>query len=546
MKPGQRWRPVGLVAALVVLVACAPLLFVIYSALGVDAGRWAGLWSARIPGLLWNTLSLAVGVSFFSLILGLSAAWLIARRSFPGRNLATWLMVLPLAIPAYVLAHVYTTLLEPGGVLARHWMALTAGMLPVPELHGLGGAVFILTLAGYSYVFLLARAALVRTSPSLEQAARATGAGPWRAFWRVNLPLLRPALAAGVALIVLHVLSDFGAVSLLRFQTFTLAIYLQISGRMDFSGAAGLSLVLVALTLAFLILERVFRSRQRYYARSMRGAAELPRRASVVEICLIWGWLGLVALLAFGVPLAWMLHWSWQAWLSGAIDARFWGYAANSLGVAAMAGGVTVVVALPIALYHMRARNWLSTAFVHLSSVGFVLPGPVIALGVLMLALTVLAPFYGTLAALVFALVVRFLPLAVQSEEAALQQFSPSLEQAGRSLGAGPLETLWRVTVPMIRPGLATAFVLVFIDVLKELPATLILRPTGFDTLPVRIWIEASEEMLEVAAPAALMLVVLSLPAIWVLMRLTAAPGSPQRTRSGARTAPNRPGFAGI
>ena len=542
----QRGRLAGAVAALVVLVACAPLLFVVYSALDITPERWAGLWSARIPGLLWNTFSLAVGVSFFSLILGLSAAWLIARRSFPGRRLATWLMVLPLAVPAYVLAHVYTTLLEPGGVLAQLWQQLSGGLLAVPELHGLGGAVFILTLAGYSYVFLLARAALVRTSPSLEQAARAAGAGPWRAFWRVNLPLLRPALAAGVALIVLHVLSEFGAVSLLRFQTFTLAIYLQISGRMDFSGAAGLSLVLVALTLVFLVLERLFRSRQRYYARSMRGAAEAPRRASLLELCLIWGWLGVIALLAFGVPLAWMLHWSWQAWLAGVVDARFWGYVANSLGVAAMAGVLTVVAALPIALYHMRMRNWLSSAFIHLSSVGFVLPGPVIALGVLMLALTFLAPLYGTLAALVFALVVRFLPLAVQSEEAALQQFSPSLEEAGRSLGAGPLETLWRVTLPMIRPGLATAFVLVFIDVLKELPATLILRPTGFDTLPVRIWIEASEEMLEVAAPAALMLVVLSLPAIWVLMRLTGEASAQPRTRSGARTVTRRPGFAGI
>lgn len=546
MKPRSGRWPSGGVAAAVVLVACFPLLFVLYSALEVGLARWGGLWSARIPGLLWNTLSLAAGVSLFSLVLGLSAAWLIARRSFPGRRIATWLMVLPLAVPSYVMAHVYTTLLQPGGSLATGLAQLTGGTVQLPEMYGLGGAVFILTLAGYSYVFLLARAALMRTSPSVEQAARATGAGPWRAFWRVNLPLLRPALAAGVALIVLHVLSEFGAVSLLRFQTFTLAIYLQISGRMDFSGAAALSLVLVLLTLVFLVLERIFRSRQRYYARSSRGGTEPPRPAAPGELCLIWGWLGLIALLAFGVPLAWMLHWSWQAWLAGVVDARFLGYAFNSLTLAAMAGVLTVIAALPIALYHMRVRNWFSTAFVHLSSVGFVLPGPVIALGVLMLALTLLAPVYGTLAALVFALVVRFLPLGVQSEEAALQQFSPSLEAAGRSLGAGSLETLWRVTVPMIRPGLATAFVLVFIDVLKELPATLILRPIGFDTLPVRIWIEASEEMLELAAPAALMLVVLSLPAIWILMRLTGETAAPQRTSSGARTVEPRPGFAGI
>ena len=536
----------GMIAGGIVLVASFPLLFVVYSALGVEADRWASLWNTRIPELLWNTMSLAVSVSLVCLLLGVSSAWLVARRRFPGRTLATWLMVLPLAVPAYVLAHVYTTLLQPGGTLARIWETVTLGVVPVPDLYNLAGATFILSLAGFSYVFLLTRAALAGTGPTLEQAARIAGAGPLRTFWQISLPLLRPALAAAVALIVLHVLSDFGAVSLLRFQTFTLSIYLQISGRMDYSGAAALSLVLVLLSLAFLIVERAFRTRQRYFSRSLRGVPDLPPRATRLEMCLIWGWLGLIAMLAFGVPLLWMLHWSWQAWLGGALDGRFWGYAMNSLTIAAAAGVITVIAALPIGLFHLRRRNWVSQMFLHVSSVGFVLPGPVIALGVLVFALTVLSPLYGTLAALIFALVVRFLPLAVQSEEAALQQLTPALEQAGRNLGAGSLENLWRVILPLIRPGVASAFVLVFIDVLKELPATLILRPVGFDTLPVRIWIEASEEMLEVAAPAALMLVLASLPAIWVLMRLAPQESPARRTSSGARVAGPQPAYPGL
>ncbi len=189
--------------------------------------------------------------------------------------------------------------------------------------------------------------------------------------------------------------------------------------------------------------------------------------------------------------------------------------------MAVLAAAVALVAALPVALYHARRRTLASAAALQATSVGFVLPGPVIALGVLLAVLAFAGPFYGTLVVLVGALAVRFLPLSVQAQEAALQQITPSIEQAGRSLGAGPIENLVRVVLPMMRGGFAAALVLVFIDALKELPATLLLRPVGFDTLPIRIWIEASEEMLEVAAPAALMLVVASVPAIWLMLRQT-------------------------
>lgn len=505
-------------AGIVVLLASIPLAFVLYSSAQLPATRWSGLWTSRLPELLGNTLWLAVLVALGSFILGVSSAWLIARRDFAGRNLAGWLLILPLTIPTYVSAHIYTTLLEEDGWLGRLWKDIFGADSVIPDLYNVGGVALVLSLSGFSYVFLLVRAALMRSSKTLEDAARIHGQTPVGVFHHITLPLMRPAIVAGLAVVVLHVLSDFGAVSMLRFQTFTLSIYLQMSGRFDHQAAAGLSLVLVLLSLTFLILERVFRSRQRFYASGHSKLVE-PKPASAGEQVLIWLWLGVIVLLSVGLPLLWMVVWSWDAWSKGLISSEFWQYARNS-GIASFsAATLTVAVAFPVALYQARRHNLLSNSFVQMSNVGFVLPGPVVALGVTTFMLAILPFAYGTLAALVMALIIRFLPLAVQSQEAAMQQLTPSIEQAGRVLGAGPLENLWRVTLPMIRGGMISAWVLVFIDVLKELPATLLLRPIGFDTLPVRIWIEASEEMLELAAPAALILVIGTLPALWIMMR---------------------------
>ncbi len=518
LNPGKRFTSLGGLATLVVTLAIIPLLFVIYNSLQLSATQWLGLWSSRLPELLQNTLSLAVLVSIGCVTLGVSSAWWISRREFPGRKLAVWLMILPLTIPTYVFAHIYTSLLEPEGWLGQLWILLTGNENSIPDLYNIWGVTLVLSLAGFSYVFLLARTALSQSTRTLEEAARIQGASSVEVFWRINLPLLRPAIAAGLAVVVLHVLSDFGAVSMLRFQTFTLSIYLQMSGRFDYQAAAGLSMILVMLSLTFLVLERFFRQRQQYY--SARQSRQQPKQqASNFETSMIWLWLGFITLLAFGLPIAWMLSWSWESWTQGLINSDFWIYTGNSLLVACIAATLAVFAALPVAFYNARRRSLGSQTLLQLSSVGFVLPGPVIALGIISVLLSQLPILYGGLAALVIAVVIRFLPLAVQTQDAAMAQLTPSIEQMGRSLGAGPLENLWRVVLPMIRGGMATAWVLVFIDTLKELPATLILRPTGFDTLPVRIWIEASEEMLELAAPAALMLVIGTLPVLWIMMK---------------------------
>jgi iron(III) transport system permease protein len=508
----------GVLSAIVVTIACIPLLFVINSSLQLSFDQWLNLWSTRLFGLMWNTLSLAVLVAIGALILGISSAWILVRREFPGRRIAMWFLILPLTIPTYVFSYIYTNLLDDDGWLSILWKMFFGEASLLPDLYNIFGVAFILTLASFSYVFLLVHDALTRTKQNLEEAAQIQGASKRKIFFTINLPLLRPAIAASMAMVVLHVLSDFGAVSTLRFQTFTLSIFNQMNGRFDFNAAAGLSLVLVSLSLSFLIVERFFRSRQRYFSGSQSRTIK-RKPVTKLELIVIWCWLGGISLFSFFLPVAWMISWSIESWFLGLIDSEFWSYVGNSLTISFATAFAAVFLALPIALYHARKRNLLSQTYVQLSSVGFVLPGPVIALGILVFILGWLEPLYGGMAALILAMVIRFLPLAVQSQESAVQQITPNLELAGRSLGAGGWENLWRVILPSIRGGMFTAWVLVFIDTLKELPATIILRPIGFDTLPVRIWIEASEEMLELAAPAALLLVICTLPVLWFLLK---------------------------
>ena len=505
-KPG--W--LTLAALGVVLLAIMPLIYVVGSSGELSSENWIRLWQTRLPELINNTLLLAIAVALLSLVLGLSTAWITARIEFFGRQTAIWLLVLPLTIPTYVLAHIFTVISERDG-----WLGQFVGGL---DIYNLGGATLVLSLAGFSYIYLLAFSALSSMSHDREEAATLLGASRLRILFSVQIPMLRPALAAGLAVIVLHVFSDFGAVSMLRYQTFTLAIYNQMTGRLDYQAAAALSLVLVLFSLTFLVVERFFRRKQRFYTNA-QAKPNARKAASTQQTLLIWLWIGSIAGLSFIMPVAWMIKWSGIAVNDGLLDRTFWGYAWNTGVIAFTVATITLVIAFPIAFYHTRKQSTLSNSLVNLSSIGFVLPGPVIALGILAFILAQLPWAYGTLIALWLALSIRFLPLAVQAEESALQQLTPSIEQAGRLLGAGPVENLRRVILPVIRNGLAAAWVLVFIDTLKELPATLILRPTGFDTLPVRIWMEASEEMLELAAPAALVLVIGTFPAIWLMMR---------------------------
>lgn len=505
-------------AATVAGLLCLPPAYVAYMAITADAAVWSRLWTTRIPELLVNTTALAFSVAGGTLFLGVSLAWLVARREFPGRWVWEWALVLPLAIPTYVLAYIYSYLLGAGGPVESVWQMLAGPDARLPSPHSFAGATLVMTLDTFPFVYLLARAAFLNLNVSYEEVARACGASRADTLWRITLPLMRPAIVAGLSLVILYVVSDFGAVSLLRYQTLTYAVYQQLTGRYDPTAASILSLLLVVVALIFLVTERWFRHRSRFFQTTGRYRTPPRRRcgplgATLANLCTT----GVFAA-SFGLPALLLVHWSAAAVSSGAVDARFFGFVGNSVLLSGLAATVAVLLGLPLAYLATRRPSRLNLLCLQAAYAGYVLPGPVGALALLAIV-SHLAPFwYGTAAVLVIAYVVHFLPAGLQSLEPALQQVTPNLEEASRSLGYGTVATLRRVTLPLVRGGFIAAWVLMFLQSMKELPATLLLRPVGFDTLAVRVWLEASEEYYQLAAPSALLIVVMTLPAILLLL----------------------------
>ncbi len=512
------FRSLPLLAGGVVVLASAPVLYVLYHALTVPSETWATLWEGRIPELLYNTITLAVAVALCAGTIGLSCAWLVARYEFPGKGALSVLLALPLSLPGYVLAYISTVAWTGEGVMARLWRGIFGAGASVPDIYSFWGVTLVLTLVTYPYVYLLALTPLSRLNEAYDEAARSLGASPREVFLRVLFPMIRPALAAGLFLAVIYVLSDFGTVAMLRYDTFTRAIYLQMTGRFDHAGAAALSLILVGICALFVVLERRQRRRSRFYQTQARYRALTPKRYSPRALGAAYCYLGAVATAAFLAPVALLATWSVEAVQQGAVDARFLEFARNSLVAGTLAATVTVALAVPVATLAVRGGPRWAPVAAPLASFGIVLPGPVVALAMILLAVHLLQPVYGGILVLILAYVVRFLAVGIQTEEAGLHQISPGLEQAARSLGAGAGAVLVRILAPLLKGSFATAWVLVFLSVLKELPATLLMRPVGFDTLAVRVWLETSESAFQTAAPAALLLVGVSFPAVTLLV----------------------------
>nr|MBI3613911.1 iron ABC transporter permease [Nitrospirota bacterium] len=510
--------PLSIFALAVAGLICLPLAFVTYQALSAGATVWTRLWNTRIPELLANTGSLALSVSAGTLLLGVSLAWLVVRYEFPARRFWEWALVLPLAMPTYVLAYIYTYLLGIGGPVEQTWQAWAGPGARIFPPHSLSGATLVMTLDTFPFVYLLSRAALMNFNVAFEEVAQACGASHLQTWFRVTLPLMRPAIVAGLSLVVLYVVSDFGAVSLLRFQTFTYAVYQQVSGRYDHAAAAALSLLLVLLALLFLVAERWFRQQSRFYQTTGRYRAPARKTLPPFGAWLSTTYAAAVFGVSFGIP-AWLLiKWSLAALAEGALDARFLGFIANSLLLSGSAATLAIVIGMPLAYAASRRPSKLHILCAQAVYAGYVLPGPVGALALLVLV-SHLAPFwYGTILVLIAAYVLHFLPAGLQTMEPALQQVTPNLEEAARSLGYGPAGTLRAVTLPLIRGGFIAAWVLMFLQCMKELPATLLLRPVGYDTLAVRVWLEASEEYYHLAAPSALLIVAMTIPAILLLV----------------------------
>lgn len=458
---------------------------------------------------LGRTLLLAGSVTLASALIAVPLAWLTVCSDIPGRRLWSVLAALPLVLPSYVAAYLLASILGPRG-LVQQGLEPLLGITRLPDIYGFPGAFISLTLMSYPFTFLSVRAALQRMDPSLVEAARSLGQSPWQAFRRVTLPHLRPGLVAGSLLVALYVVRDFGAVSMMRYDTFTRIIYVQYRSFIDRSVAASLALVLVAVTAAILYME--FRTRGR--ASYARGSVGAPRQARRVAL---GSWrvpallsMGAVVTVSLVMPAAGLLYWFVRGLQETYALSSLWGTAWNSLVVSGAAAIVVTAMALPVAILAVRRPGRLSQFVERLTYIGYALPGIVIALALVFFGASYATRWYQTLPLLLVGYAILFIPQAVGSTRTSLLQIPACLEEAGRSLGHSRASVLRRVTLPLLSPGLAAGAALVFLTCMKELPLTLILSPLGFRTLATGVWGNISEAFFAQAAAPALLLVLLS------------------------------------
>nr|WP_254220396.1 iron ABC transporter permease [Burkholderia multivorans] len=535
----MRARGVWTFAALAIAAAvAAPLAALVAAAFDADLAHWRHLAAFVLPQALANTLLLLAGVGTIVSIVGTGCAWLVTAYDFPGRRTLTWALLLPLAVPTYIVAFAYLDLLHPIGPVqsAVRWLLGfdSPRQLRLPDLRSLPGAVFVLGFVLYPYVYLSTRAMFVTQSASLLEAARTLGAGRVATFWRVVMPLARPAIAVGVSLALLETLNDIGASEFLGVQTLTVSVYTTWITRSDLAGAAQIALAMLAVVVAMIALERYGRRRQRYaHGRRMRPLA--PRRLTGAAGCTaaVLGWLPV--LLGFGAPAAYLaVETAKRLHQVGGVSAQLLDGLANTLTIAAAATVATLACGLIVAWAARAQRDSMRAGVARLgariASLGYAVPGTVLAIG-LLTPLGAVDRLFGTMlgrdglwligsaAALVIAYTVRFLAIAAGNVEAGLARIPPSLEQAARSLGETAAGALRRVHLPLLRPALTTSALLVFVDAMKELPATLLLRPLNFDTLATWLYAEAARGTYEEGAVAALAIVLAGLVPVILLAR---------------------------
>ncbi len=498
---------------------------------------WQHLASTVLPEYLGNTLWLCIGVGTGVFVLGVATAWLTAMHDFPGRRIFEWALVLPLAVPAYVLAYVYTDFLQFVGPV-QSWLRETFGWSRAdywfPEVRSVGGAIIMFVFVLYPYVYLLARTAFIERASGMLEAARTLGLGPWRSFFRVSLPLARPAVVAGVTLALMETLADYGTVSYFGVQTFTTGIYRAWFSLGDRVAAAQLAASLLGFVIVLLVVEQLSRGRARFVNTTVRNRPQagyrLHGRHAMVAVATCF----LPLFIGFLLPAGLLLR---LALTEG--DAQFGAHfvdlAQNSFVLAGVTALIAVALALLLAYSARLSKGVIAGALNRLVGLGYAVPGSVIAVGVLIpvtqldnwLAGHWMAQFgsspglllTGGIAALIYAYLVRFLAVALQSVSSSLAKVTPSMDEAARSLGANQSEALRRVHLPILRGSLFTAALLVFVDVMKELPATLVMRPFNFDTLATQAYTLASDERLAEASTASLAIVAVGLIPLIVLSR---------------------------
>ncbi|RKZ96268.1 MAG: iron ABC transporter permease [Gammaproteobacteria bacterium] len=518
----DRWQ-LGILA--ITLLFAIPV-FTVFSFVFQDSGDvWNHLAETVLSDYIINSLLLMLGVSFGTLSIGITTAWLTSLCEFPGRKLFQWALLLPLAMPAYIIAYTYTGMLDFSGPLQtilRDTFNWGARDYWFPEIRSIGGAMMMLSLVLYPYVYLLTRAAFLEQSSVTLEASRSLGMGSWKSFFAIALPMARPAIVTGLSLALMETLADFGTVEYFAVSTFTTGIFRTWFGLGDVSAASQLASILLLFVFVLIVIERFSRRQARYHQHFGHQA-----HAKRIQLTFKQGWLAFIAcliplLLGFALPFAQLSVWTFET-AEEMINSDFYTLVFNSLSLAI----ITAILALLLALFMSYGQRLKNSAVIHMmvriASMGYAIPGTVIAIGIII-------PFAwfdntlddwsrnqfdfstglilsGTLFALVFSYLVRFLAVSVGAVESSLGKIKPSMDDAARSMGYKPLQVLKKIHIPIMRSTLLTAVLLVFVDVLKELPATLLLRPFNFNTLAVRAYELAADERLADASSAAIMIV---------------------------------------
>ncbi len=512
------------------LLLFLPLLAIVWQSFGDDQDVFAQLWATVLPDYLVNTLLIVLGVALLSAVIGVPIAWLVAMCQFPARRFYVWGMLLPLAMPSYVVAFVYTDLLEYAGPiqtsLRSYFGWSNAQDYAFFDVRTLSGAAVMLALVLYPYVYLLARTAFLEQSQSLVQSARLLGCSPWRSFWRISLPLARPAIAISVALVAMESLADFAVVHYFAVPTLTTAVYDTWLGYGSLAAAARLSVVMLAVLFILISIERIGRNKQRHYQRGSGQEKVVRHQLTGIKGIAASVFCGVIFMAGFGVPFISLLdmaiNYFDQSW-----NSQFLEYSFNSLLLASTVALICLIIAIVLGFFKRLSASKSSDLAPKLASTGYALPGTVLAIGVL-IPLSLfdhgINHFFesfgidgpglllsGTVFAIAAGYVVRFSAIAIGSVESSLNKVSPSIDMVTMTLGLSPLKMLFKVHLPLIKKGCFAGALLVFIESMKELPAALLLRPFDYETLATYVYQFVSDEQLEHGALAAIVIVIVGL-----------------------------------
>lgn len=513
-----------------------PVLALVFSAFSADGELFAHLADTVLPDYLRNTSGLVLGVVCLSLLFGVPTAWLVAMCEVPGRRALQWALMLPMAMPSYIVAYVYTDLLDYSGPLQAGLRALFGWQGPAdywfPAIRSLGGAAWVLALVLFPYVYLLARASFLEQSVSLIHSSRLLGCTPWQSFRRLSLPLARPAIMVGASLVAMETLADFATVHFFAINTLTTAIYDTWLGYGSLATAAKLSCLMLLAVVLLIALERRSRQRQQVFQKSMGFEQPLryPLGGLRGVLAGLWCW-GLV-LAGFALPFVILFDYGVR-YFALSWTPEFVRFAGNSLAISALTALLAMAIALLLGFFRRLDGGTRSLLPLRLAAMGYAMPGTVLAIGVLVpltaldFGINDLAEWLGmpgpgllltgTLTAIVFGYLVRFVAIAIGSVESSMSKISPSLDMAARSLGQGAGGMLRRIHLPLVRRGLFAGAMLVFIESMKELPAALLLRPFNFETLATHVYQFVSDEMLERGALGAIVIVLVGLvPLLWI------------------------------